>query len=304
MTATGNGGGGFLRPLVMSGPAGDGGTPGRGFERGDWVVLPDQSLGALVHARPPEVTGSQWNTAIRTRYDFVACDRRTGRPVFAVELSDPDTTGTGRSGGAERADRMRTAVCDAVGLEVLRIVSPILRPAGVGRRIVEYLLDARSYATAVRDAVDPTDPLAEPAVGYRDIIGRLPDGRDGFVNDLGALARAAAVDAYVSRRLTDPILRGLYVHWVDGPAEGWGWVEVGEGRCLFERVLLWPHRFSCGVPPERLAEDLAAVAIGERLRSADPVPDDRAEVARRFTELGRRRAELVGGFAFDHLSFG
>ncbi|MBO4209045.1 hypothetical protein GSF22_24030, partial [Micromonospora echinofusca] len=78
----------------------------------------------------------------------------------------------------------------------------------------------------------------------------------------------------------------------------------GEGRCLFERVLLWPHRFSCGVPPERLAEDLAAVAIGERLRSADPVPDDRAEVVRRFVELGRRRAELVGGFAFDHLSFG
>ncbi|MBO4210783.1 DUF2726 domain-containing protein, partial [Micromonospora echinofusca] len=225
MTATGNGRGDFLRPLVMSGPAGAGGIPGRGFERGDWVVLPDQSLGALVHARPPGVTGNQWNTAIRTRYDFVACDRRTSRPVFAVEVSDPEGAGTGRSGGAERADRMRSAVCDAVGLEVLRIVSPTLRRAGVGRRIVEYLLDARSYAAAVRDAVDPADPLADPPVGYRDIIGRLPDGRDGFVNDLGALARAAAVDAYVSRRLTDPILRGLHARWADGPAEGWGWVE-------------------------------------------------------------------------------
>ncbi len=132
----------------------------------------------------------------------------------------------------------------------------------------------------------PADPGAVPTgapIGYRDIIGRLPDGRSGFVNDLGAVARVAAVDAYASRQLTDPIIRGLHVCWKNGPAEGWAWLEVRNGLCIFERTRVWQHRFSCGVDPGRLAEDLAVAAIGERLKllsTAEPELHEKAWLGR------------------------
>ncbi|MET8466021.1 hypothetical protein ABZU93_23480, partial [Micromonospora zamorensis] len=143
----------------------------------------------------------------------------------------------------------------------------------------------------------------DPApVGFRDILGRLPDGRTGPVNDLGALTRAAAVEAYVAGRVADPIVRGLHVRWVDGPAQGWSWVQVRPDACLVERVSVTEHRFSCGIDSARLAEDLATVAVGERLRenvASDLVP--RAELTAQIVALSGRRHELVGGFAFDHL---
>lgn len=145
----------------------------------------------------------------------------------------------------------------------------------------------------------------EPApVGFRDILGRLPDGRTGPVNDLGALTRAAAVEAYVAGRLADPIVRGLHVHWTEGPAQGWSWVQVRPDACLVERVSVTAQRFSCGVDVARLAEDLATVAVGERLRAVRPDGPDllaRADLSTEIVALSRRRDELVGGFAFDHL---
>ncbi|MDI5936752.1 hypothetical protein QLR68_00665, partial [Micromonospora sp. DH15] len=190
---------------------------------------------------------------------------------------------------------------------VLRIVSPTLRAADHGRRIVEYVIDARAYADAVSPPPGQDDPAEVMPVEFREIVGRLPDGRSGHVNDLGALARAAAVEAYVSRRRVDPIVRGLHVRWTDGPVEGWSWVEVRPGRCLVERVQVVQQRFSCGVDAGRLAEDLAAVAVGERLRDVEAVGPDlvaRDELDRDIRRLRERRDEMHDGFAFDHLCAG
>jgi hypothetical protein len=302
-----------LRPVpaqrsggTAAGPGADPTGPGTDGIRADHVVRTDRKLGQLVHRRPPGITANQWNSATRTHLDFVVCDALSDTPVFAVEFDDsvrPDAEN-------QRIGRMKKAVCDAVGLELLTIQSSTLRPDRHGRGIVDYLIDARAF----RDAVTGDDPVGDDASGddpagaapgYRDIVGRLPDGRTGFVNDLGAVARAAAVDAYVDRRLVDPILRGLHACWRDGPAEGWGWVEARAGRCLFERVRVWSHRFSCGVDSGRLAEDLAAAAIGERLLSidsdAEPVLRDKAELGRELASLKLRRDELANEFAFDHV---
>ncbi|MEV1333230.1 DUF2726 domain-containing protein [Micromonospora costi] len=273
-------------------PATGGRTPL--FTRADHHVYAAHRLGELVPGRPSGVTGNQWNTASREGFDFVV--RRTGSdlPVVAVEIGPAAAAGS----PAQRVHRMKTAVSAAAGLPVLRIESPTLRPAEHGRRVVEYVLDARDYATA------PGDPDVPAPVGFREILGRLPDGRTGHVNDLGALARAAAVDAYVARRLVDPIVRGLHVRWTDGPAEGWSWVEVRPGACLVERVSVWEHRFSCGIDPAQLAEDLAAVAVGERLRGLDagePELVTRDALRGDILALRDRRDELTGGFAFDHL---
>ena len=222
---------------------------------------PARRLSDLVQGRPPGVTGSQWSSASRASFDFVVCAADTGRPVVAVEIGPVAAAGSAE----QRVERLKDAVSAAVGLPVLRIGSPTLRAAEHGRRLVEYVIDARAYAAGG----DRRRTNRRP-VGFRDILGRLPDGRTGPVNDLGALTRAAAVEAYVAGRVADPIVRGLHVRWVDGPAQGWSWVQVRPDACLVERVSVTEHRFSCGIDAARLAEDLAAVAVGERLRENAP----------------------------------
>ncbi|MEV6816937.1 DUF2726 domain-containing protein [Micromonospora sp. NPDC051296] len=272
-------------------PAGAGRDPV--LVRAGLRVHPGLRLGDLVRRRPPGLTGHQWNTASRTVLDLVVCAEDTGRPGFAVEFRPPSRDASGR-----RAERMMQAVTAAVGLPVLRITSATLRAAEHGPQIVGYVIDARRYSDGAAAGSEVPD------VGFRDIVGRLPDGRTGAVNDLGALARAEAVEAYVARRLADPILRGLHVQWTDGPAEGWSWVEVRPGECLVERVSLHPYRISCGVDPARLAEDLAALAVGDRLRTpeaAAPALRRREDLLDDIRRLRDRRGELVDGFAYDHL---
>lgn len=292
---------------AVIGPEGSAGPLARGelFERAGHLVQPDRRLSQLAHARPPGVTTHQWNSATRTHFHFVVCDPGDGMPLLGVRFDDPQ----GRGADAERGIRMTHTVCAAVGLPVLRIESPTLRPAGHGRRIIEYVLDARAFsdATPALDVTVAPDGDSDPLPGYRDIVGRLPDGRSGFVNDLGAVARDAAVTAYVSRQVADPIVRSLHAEWTNGAAEGWAWLEVRDGRCLFERVRLWLQNYSCGVEPGRLAEDLAVLAIGERLKRLDtsePVLWDRPRLAGELARLRARRHEMRAAFAFEHVSFG
>ncbi|MEU6075064.1 hypothetical protein [Micromonospora sp. NPDC047074] len=291
MTSTGGGDGSWLRAV-----SGEGGR-GPLLARGGHLVHGARRLGELTQRRPPGITGNQWSTALREGYDLVVCAADTARPVFAVEIGPVAPAGS----AGQRAERLKNAVAEAVGLAVLRIGSPTLRADGYGRRIVAYVIDARGYAEL--GAADPDDADVSP-VGFRDILGRLPDGRTGHVNDLGALARAAAVEAYVSRRLVDPLVRGLHVRWADGPAEGWSWVEVRPGACLVERVTVHEQRVSAGVDPGRLAEDLAALAVGERmaaLDTAEPVLTPRDELLADIRRLESRHDEMTGGFAFAHL---
>ncbi|MEU6023812.1 hypothetical protein ACGFIK_05200 [Micromonospora sp. NPDC048871] len=249
-------------------------------------------LGDLIRRRPTGLTANQWNLAAREPLDLVVGAADADQVEFAVQFRPPSP-----DPAARRAERAMAAVTAAVGLPVLRIVSTTLNATEHGPGILTYLIDARRYAEGGAGT-------EVAAVGFRDIIGRLPDGRTGAVNDLGALARADAVEAYVARRLADPILRGLHVRWTAGPAEGWAWVEVRPGECLVERVSLEVHRLSCGVDPARLAEDLATLAVGDRLRRLEadiPVLVDRAELRDDIRRLRDRREELADGFPYDHL---
>jgi len=294
----------WLRPANRAGERDSRTGRGERYERAGCLVQSDRTLNEIVQRRPPGVTGHQWSCATRTRFDFVVYAAGSHTPTFGVEFDDPSQ----HTLDTQRGQRMKHAVWAAVGLPVLVVESPILGPATHGRRIVDYVIDARAFAdTAPEQDDESRDELLAAPPTYRDIIGRLPDGRSGFVNDLGAIARATAIEAYANRQLADPILRGLHVSWRDGSAEGWGWLEVRDGEYLFERTRIVQHRFSCGVDPGRLAEDLAALAIGERLKvlaTAEPPLQDRRQLGRELDELRRRRADMAGDYVFDHISFG
>jgi len=238
-------------------------------------------LGQILRRKPTGVTAGQWNAASTTVLDYLVTRPDTGEPEFALRFTGggPDT----------RADRATRAVCDAAGLPLVVIASPTLTAANHGPQIIGYVLDARAFGDGT---------------AYRDIVGRLPDGRTGHVNDLSAVARAAAVDAYATRQLHDPIIRGIRVRWTGGPAEGWAWLQLREGGYVFEKVQIHEHRTTCGVPADRLAEDLAGAAIGERLkhRHTDPPPlVDLAHIDTALRALAARRADLAGGFPYEHL---
>jgi hypothetical protein len=292
----------WLRPILTPPEHGAAVADGELFERGGCLVQSGRRLGQVIRRRPPGITANQWNCAVRTHLAFVVWDARTLTPVFAIESRDPDQ----RAPEAERIDRMTTAVCAAVGLKLLRIESSALRLGGHARRVVEYVVDALAFMDATSPEGETSGLPPHEPLSFRDITGRLPDGRNGLVNDLGVVARAAAVNAYVGGQVADPIIRGLHVRWKDGPAEGWGWLELRDGLCLFERTRIWQHRFSCGVDPGLLAEDLAAAAIGERLKTLDTVelrPVEKEHLGRDFDELGLRRDEMESGFEYDHVSF-
>ncbi|GIG87230.1 DUF2726 domain-containing protein [Plantactinospora endophytica] len=272
------------------------------IERAGRVARPRQRLGQLVPRRPEGITGNQWNAASRGLFDYVVSDPEGRSAPFAVEFVDASA----QTAQTQRDDRMKHAVCDAVGLELLRIESATMQPATHGRRIVEYVIDARAFREATGDPAEYAELAPDAPRSYRDIVGRLPDGNSGHVNDLGAVARTIAVDAYVNRELVDPILRSLQLDWKDGPAEGWAWLQVRPGEYLFERVRIWQHRFSCGIEPGRLAEDLATMAVGERLRLRETVGlplTGREQLADELDALRRRRDELTNPYAFDHVSF-
>jgi hypothetical protein len=234
-------------------------------------------------------------------------------PAVVMELHP-----AGRGADAARADRATDAVCAAAGIGVIRVESSGLALPAHARRVADYILAARAFhgvgrsdreerPEGVRDWAALDESGADRPLGYRDIQGRLPDGRTGFVNDLGAVARAAAIDAYANRQLADPIIRGLRVRWRGGPAEGWGWLEIRTREYVFERARIWLLGASCGVDPGRLAEDLAAAAIGERLKTLvteAPTVRSRAELAAELDALRARRDDLDDAFYYyDHLTF-
>ena len=78
----------------------------------------------------------------------MVCAADTGRPRLRRGVRAPVAPG----GSAEqRVERLKDAVCAAVGLPLLRIGSPTLRAAEHGRRLVEYVIDARAYAAGGAD---------------------------------------------------------------------------------------------------------------------------------------------------------
>lgn len=283
-----------IRSASGSDPSG-----GQRFERAGYVVHSDLRVGALLRGRPPGVTAHQWRCATRVRLAFVVAEAETDRPLFAIEMRDPDASGA----SSRRDDPMTDAVVHAAGLPLLRVESSARGLGSYARRLAEYVIDAYAFTIATADDDEIGDLPVEPPLSYRDIIGRLPDGRTGYVNDLGTLARAAAVDAYVAGQVADPIIRELRVSWRGGPGQGWAWLRVRDDLCVVERTRVWMRGFGCGLDAGRLAEDLATAAIGERFKDPETLEArlyDARLLADEFTDLQRRRSDMDEYFSVDH----
>jgi hypothetical protein len=261
------------------------------------LILPGFKVSQVIRRRPPGLSGEQWSYATRAHFDFVVCDAGTYIPDFAIELDDtshrrPDT---------RRRDRMKDAVCEAVGLDLLRIDSGALDRGPRGRRLVEYLIDAREYFRAFGEAQERGDVPPDEIGDYRLIVGQ-----GGFVNDLAGPARVRALEAFQAGSVEGQIIDSFHFRWKDGWAEAWAWLKVRGDFYLFERARLRSYHFRCGIGPENLAEDLAASAVGDqlpRLGNGEPVLVRQDDMARRLARLRGQRQELEFAAMLDHMRF-
>ncbi len=124
------------------------------FQHGNYVVFLGFKLSIVIY-EPPKGFSQQspeWNYATRAHFDFVVCHAETHLPEFAIELDDP-THWTNPE--AQRRDRMKNALCEAAGFEVLRIESSTLSvsPKTGNRRLIEYLIDAWEWGKAFTEGI-------------------------------------------------------------------------------------------------------------------------------------------------------
>lgn len=271
------------------------------YEHGEYVVLPGFKLSQVIRSRPPGITLEQWNYATRAHFDFVVADR-SYRTEFAVELDGPshDTP------DGQRRDGMKNALCEAVDLELLRIESSALTPGPKGRRLVEYLIDARELGKAFLEQQEAgAIPWDEP-YDYRHFLGIGADGRVEFINDLAAPARIAAFAARDAGAIEGDGIRGASFYWKNGWAEGWAWLKFRGDLFFFRSTRLRTYRFFCGMGPGELAEDLSVAAIGEDLAQLETGAATllRADHIQRRVEATRaRQDELEFAGQLAYLSF-
>ncbi len=262
-------------------------------------------LSDVIDQRPAGITGQQWAYATRAHFDFVVCEIKTLVPEFAVELDDLSH----RSAEAHRRDRMKDAICVAAGFELLRIEPPALAPGPRGRRIVEYLIDARSMSQAFDEAqVEGSVPPDEP-FDYRSFLELRSDGRVDFINDLAMPARAKAMAAHRAGRVAGQGIDGAHFYWRSGVAEGWAWLRVKDDLFLFQRTVMRSYQFDCGLGAGELAEDLSTAAISDQMdamQRGEAVLVRATHLQHRLEEIRRRSSELdelEDTFCLDHLSF-
>ena len=263
-----------------------------------WRIYAGVKLTAVVDPKPPGVNTREWyETATRQHLDFVVTDE--GRvPQFVVELDDP----THRRPDAVRRDRIKDAVLESAGIEVLRIETRHLNRLDDGRSLVEYLVDARDFTTAYEDAQEQGLIFRDEWPDYRLVISAGPGGIS-FDNDLAMEARKACFLAHKAGK-TKTMYPGCgNFYWKDGWAEGWAWLEVKADRYLFTDVRLRSYHFRCSVGPGELAEDLAVAAIGRDLQgflagTALLLPT--SEITKKFDRMAHRRddVEEITGFPF------
>jgi hypothetical protein len=224
----------------------------------------------------------------------------TPRPTYrtsAVELDDASH----RHPDARRRDQMKDALCEVAGFDLLRIDSSALDRGPRGRRLVEYLIDARDYFRAFGEAQE------QGAVPF-DAIGdyRLILGQGGLVNDLAAPARRRARQLFQAGTVEGHAIDSFHFSWRDGWSESWAWLRIRGDFYLFEKTRLRSYRFQCGIGPSDLAEDLAAAAVGAQLpRLTDnmPILIRRDDMERQLTRLRNQRKELEFAIMLDETRF-
>jgi hypothetical protein len=242
------------------------------FQHGDYAVFPGFKLSTIIYEPPKGFSrqSPEWNYATRAHFDFVVYHTETHLPEFAIELDDPTHW---RNPEVQRRDRMKNALCEAAGFELLRIESSALDASSRtgNRRLIKYLIDAWELGKAFTEQQEKGYIPADEIYDYRNTLALNPEsGSVEFVHDFARPAVDLAFKLHDEGTIKGYFIERLNFYWRNGWAEGWTWLQYNDELYFFEAYRVRSYQFYCGVPAGELAEDLAVAAIGEKLKRIRP----------------------------------
>lgn len=274
-------------------------------EHHGYRIFSQVKLSQVIPKRPPGVTDKQWwQYGTRATFDFVVADATTTQPEFAVEFDDASH----RRSEVQERDHIKDLICDQAGFELLRIESQHLPVGLLGRRLVEYLIEARAYCLNINELQAEGYLPADELFDYGGVVGGIMDGYLDLPNNLAGSAYRAVRMAYEQGRLLDIAIHTQSFEWRSGWCEGWAWVRTQDDLLLFAsaQVRSYPT-FYCGIPPFQLAQDLSAAAIEEQLAAYDrnePVLVKAVDIGDKFAQVRARRDQLVHSDFLDYMTWG
>lgn len=228
-----------------------------------------EKLGVRVFAKPrladvlnidrSGLTNDEYRYALSAHLDFVVADEEGGRPHFAVEFDGPYHK-TDRA--ALRRDGMKNAICERLGLPLLRIDADFLRRMK-GFRLLAWLVELwfldEAFYKAQHSGYIPWDEPFNPW----GVIDHDENGRWIFTYDLSADARQALWRAYEEGRCLSPTPDHLF-RTTDDAGEAYAMLPIARDQWLISHVRIRAFRFP-PVTPGELADDLAVVDVAAKL---------------------------------------
>jgi ADP-ribose pyrophosphatase YjhB (NUDIX family) len=226
-------------------------------------------LGVRVFAKPrladvldidrSGLSPTEFTYALKAHLDFVIAEPEGGKPHFAVEFDGPYHA---TSKDAQRRDEMKNAICERLGLPLLRIDADYLRTVK-GFRLVAWLvelwfLDDAFYEAQKRGEIPWDEPFGACSVVEHDAQGRWR-----FPYDLAAEARRELWRAHAEGRVRSFTPNHVFRSRDDFGA-AYALIRVGDEKWLISHVRISAFRFP-PVSPGELAADLALVELAEKL---------------------------------------
>jgi hypothetical protein len=208
------------------------------------------------------LTDDQYGYALRSHFDWLVTDLETTVPEFAVEF-DGESHDDAR---VKHRDGLKDAICERLGLPVLRVDRSGLRPT-IRRTVIWYLVESWSiwcaFTNAQDDGIIPVDEIFEPWM----VIDAVDERGNIRWRDMAAPTRVFAQRLWESGALMDPGPSSVHrVGHQDDPdhAEAYAWVNTTDGHVVVGHARIRAYSFPAVLDFD-LAEDLAHLELGGRL---------------------------------------
>jgi Protein of unknown function (DUF2726) len=263
-------------------------------------VLPKVRVASALEIDKSGLSKEEYSYALKSEFDFVIADGEHSVPQFAVEFDEPHHLSDPRT---MHRDRLKAAVCERLGLPLVRIGSEFLRRE---RRftLIGYLVEVwhleRAFAEAQSDGRIPWD---EPFIP-ESILAESMESEVEWPYWLDRPARLEMFDAYGAGQLKFYVPEQLTTPWPRGDApdeefiESWAIIQLADGGYVMGQAKLGNFPvFIPGVTARGLASSVAVGDAGRQLQLvlAGTVPasdsDDLSALRERtagWQSLGRR----------------
>lgn len=245
------------------------------------------------------LTRRERNFAFTSHLDFVAADTTTNLPVLAVEYDGAQHWNDPKQ---RERDAIKDRLCEAAGLDLLRIDNQYTRKAGRWR-VLGYILEmhevGKAFAEAQAQGIIPED---EP-FAHTSIIDTTDTGRPTFTGlDMAAIER-------LQRLLQNRTIKWWVQWWrvIDGRAEARCVLALPNGQFLSSTCAVRQFAIE-GISALEVAEELATAELGwlaERYEDDEPVALSHEQGRRLLDQLNPEPGTLTSRTGWSvHFSAG